>query len=117
MKQKFAIFNLLAAIAILFSVAFQSVHSIEHLAEEFASPKCQHEKTNAKHELSHQHHKDDNCFVCHFNFSGFISAKITRVFTQNPEIHQAYSYFRSKEITSYFIGSLFAHRGPPSFIA
>ncbi|MBD3582239.1 hypothetical protein [Flavobacterium selenitireducens] len=113
MKSKFAIFNLIATAAVLFSVVFQSVHSVEHIVEELQAPKCHHEKTDSKHELSHQHHKDDNCFVCHFNFSGFIGTEITRIRIETPEIHQEYSYIRSREITSYFVGSLFAHRGPP----
>ncbi|RZJ73805.1 hypothetical protein [Flavobacterium sp.] len=114
MKSKFAIYNLFAVAAVLFSVVFQSVHSVEHIVEEFQTPKCHHVQTDSKHELSHQHHKDDNCFVCHFNFSGFIGSETVRIPIQRTEIHQEYSYFRSKEITSYFVGSLFAHRGPPS---
>jgi hypothetical protein len=55
--------------------------------------------------------------VCHFNFSGFIGTEIARIAIRKCEIHQGYSYFRSREITSYFVGSLFAHRGPPTFIA
>jgi hypothetical protein len=116
MKQKFGFLNLIALAAVLFSVLFQSAHSVEHIAAEFNMPKCHHDYTHNKHELTHQHHRDDNCFVCHFSFASFITADIFSLQPKKFSLHNGYAYARSREITAYFRGSLFSHRGPPSII-
>lgn len=115
MKKKFAIINSLLAIAVLFSILFQSVHSYEHLSKQFSDKKCYH-KYNSSKEITHQHHNYDTCFVCNFTLGNFISSEITSFQSKTNTLSIGYTYFKSKEITSYFKGSLFALRAPPSFI-
>lgn len=112
MKKKFAILNSFLAIAVLFSMLFQFVHSSEHLAKQLSEKECHHKYTSNQ-EITHQHHVDD-CFVCHFSVSSFITTGIHRFeFSTNP-VFSKVTLFRSLEITQFFKGSLFALRAPPT---
>lgn len=115
MKKKFVILNSILALAVLFAMGFQTVHSYEHIAKQLSEKECHHESTS-KHQITHQHHNFDTCFVCNFTVSSFVSSDIAHFEFKKINIPSEYSLFKSKEITSYFIGSLFALRAPPSFI-
>ncbi len=115
MKNKFVVINSLLSIVILFSILFQSVHSYEHLAKQLTEKKCLH-KHNSRLEITHEHHKFDHCFVCDFTLSSFISADSFHYNLKNTTVISGYSYFKSKEITQFFKGSLFSLRAPPCFI-
>jgi hypothetical protein len=93
---------------------FQSVHSYEHLAKQLSEKKCSH-KNNSSHEITHQHHNFDHCFVCDFTLSNFISATISHFEFKKTNLPSGYSFFNSREITQFFKGSLFALRAPPEF--
>jgi len=101
--------------AVLFAMLFQNVHSYEHLAKQLSEKKCYH-KYNSSKEITHQHHNFDHCFVCDFTLSTFISAQIHHFKFKKTNLPSGYSFFKSKEITQFFKGSLFALRAPPSFI-
>ena len=115
MKKKFALLNSFLALAVLFAMFFQSVHSYEHLAKQLSEKKCFH-NYNSSHEITHQHHNFDHCFVCDFTISTFISPDISNFEFKKMTIPSGYSFFNSREITQFFKGSLFALRAPPSFI-
>ena len=115
MKKKFVIINSFLVFAVLFAMLFQSVHSYEHLAKQFSKKKCSH-KYISSHEITHQHHSFDNCFVCNFTLSSFISSDVTHFEFKKITFPSEYSFFKSREITQFFKGSLFALRAPPSFI-
>lgn len=116
MKKRFVILNSFLALAVLFAMLFQTVHSYEHLAQQLLEKKCHH-SSSSKHEITHQHHNFDHCYVCDFNVSNFISAEITSCEFQDVIIPSGYTFFKSREITQFFKGSLFALRAPPVFIA
>ncbi|WP_310379492.1 hypothetical protein [Flavobacterium sp.] len=116
MKKKFALLNTFLMFAVLFSMLFQTVHSYEHFSKQFSEKKCSH-KSNSSQEITHQHHNFDTCFVCNFTFGSFISSDISHFKFKKINHFSGYSFFKSREITSYFKGSLFALRAPPSFIA
>jgi hypothetical protein len=115
MKKKFVILNSFLMFAVLFSMLFQYVHSYEHLAKQLSEKECAH-KYNSSQEITHQHHNFENCFVCNFTVSTFISSDIALFEFKKIIIPSGYSLFNSREITQFFKGSLFALRAPPSFI-
>lgn len=115
MKKKFVIVNTFLAVAVLFSMLFQFVHSYEHLAKQLSEKECHHKYTSS-HEITHQHHDAEHCFVCHFSVSSFVASDIHHFEFQKATFSSGYSFFKSKEITQFFKGSLFALRAPPIFI-
>ena len=115
MKKRIIIVNLLMAVAVLFSILFQSLHSFEHF-EQHASEKCAHYKDpKGKNVLSHSHHKDndsDKCFVCEFNFSSFIRADALHY--QLFPGHKTIPYFPgTSEVCISHSGCDYLLRGPP----
>jgi hypothetical protein len=92
---------------------FQSIHSFEHLSQQISEKKCHHKYTSSK-EITHQHHNFDDCFVCHFSVSNFVSSGTFNFECQKTTFPSGYSFFKSKEITQFFKGSLFALRAPPT---
>jgi len=115
MKKKFVIVNAFLAVAVLFSMLFQFVHSYEHLAKLFSEKECHHKYTSS-HEITHQHHDFEHCFVCHFSISNFVASDIHHFEFQKTIFSSEYSFFKSSEITQFFKGSLFALRAPPIII-
>lgn len=112
MKKKFVIVNAFLAVAVLFSMLFQLVHSYEHLAKQFSEKECHHKHTS-KHEITHQHHDFEHCFVCHFSISSFVASDIHHFEFQQTNFFSGYSLFKSSKIIQFFKGSLFGLRAPP----
>ena len=112
MKKKFVIVNTFLAVAVLFSMLFQFVHSYEHLAKQLSEKECYHKHTS-KHEITHQHHDFEHCFVCHFTISSFVTSDIHHFEFQKTIFSSGYSFFKSSEIIQFFKGSLFGLRAPP----
>ena len=112
MKKKFVIINSFLMLAVLFSMLFQYVHSYEHLAKQLSEKECSHKYISSQ-EITHQHHDFDNCFVCNFTVSTFISSDISNFEFKKIIFPSGYSLFNSREITQFFKGSLFALRAPP----
>ncbi|TRX28005.1 hypothetical protein FNW25_05570 [Flavobacterium franklandianum] len=115
MKKKFVILNSFWILAVLFSMLFQYVHTYEHLVKQLSEKECHHKYTSSQ-EITHQHHGFDHCFVCHFSVSSFVTSDIHHFEFQKTTIPSGYSFFKSREITQFFKGSLFALRAPPVFI-
>ena len=113
MKKKFVILNSFLMIAVLFSMLLQYVHSYEHLAKQLSEKECAH-KYISSHEITHQHHDFDNCFICNFTVSTFISSSIPVFEFKKIIFPIEYSLFNSRKITQFFKGSLFALRAPPT---
>lgn len=115
MKKLKALLNFVLPFAVLFAMLFQTVHSYEHVSKQLLEKKCFH-KSNSSQEITHQHHNYDTCYVCNFTVASFISSDIAHFEFKKINHFSGYTFFKSREITSYFKGSLFALRGPPSFI-
>lgn len=94
---------------------FQFVHSYEHLAKQLSEKECTH-KYNSKQEITHQHHNFDNCFVCDFTISNFISTDVAHFELRKINVPTENYFFKFNEIPQFFKGSLFALRAPPIFI-
>jgi len=101
---------------VLASMLVQSVHSYEHFKAEASEKICLH-KHNSDKDITHQHHNLDHCFVCEFTFASFITKDFQSFEFYKTITPTAYTFFYSKQITQFFRGSLFSHRGPPTYIA
>jgi hypothetical protein len=101
-------------IAVLFSMLLQSAHSFVHISELFSKKECHHQYTGQT-EISHQHHPFDECFVCEFTFSAFITPQHFSYSFHTPQGIIPY-FCTSTEIVFSFSGSSYSLRGPPSFI-
>jgi hypothetical protein len=112
MKKKFAKINALLMIAVLFSMLFQSADSYAHLAKQLSEKHCVHESKSGQNEITHQHHFDD-CFVCKYTFSPYLSLENFSFEVLKKSISSQYFVRYSKQITTAFPGSLFALRAPP----
>jgi hypothetical protein len=115
MKKKFVIINAFLVVAVLFSMLLQFVHGYEHLAKQLAEKECTHKYTSSQ-EITHQHHDFDHCLVCHFSTSSFVASDIDYFEFQKTTFSTEYSFFKSKDITQFFKGSLFALRAPPMIL-
>lgn len=114
MKKKPILKSLLFAIALLFSIVFQSFHGYEHLEKQISEKVCYHKHLN-KAELTHQHKVFEHCLVCSIAFSSYVFPHhfSTKLYFVSPEI----PYFSIENETIFsFSGSLYSHRGPPFFV-
>jgi hypothetical protein len=115
MKKRFVIVNLFLVFAVLFAMLFQSVHSYEHVTKQLAEKQCHHKYASSK-EITHQHHAYDHCFICSFTLSSFVGSDFSHFEFKKITFPSGYTFFKSRGITQFFKGSLFALRAPPSFI-
>lgn len=115
MKKKIVIVNSFLMFAVLFAMLFQSIHSYEHLVKQLSEKECHHKYVSSK-EITHQHHGFEHCFVCDFTLSSFVSSGISHFEFKHISLPSSHFIFKSREITQFFAGSLFALRAPPSFI-
>lgn len=107
--------NLVFAIAVLFSILFQSLHSFEHLEKEFSEKQCHHQY-HSPSEITHQHHNFDHCFVCEFTFASFIAPE-TYSYPSHSVLRTIPYFFTATETPESFSGCSYSLRGPPTFIA
>ncbi len=115
MKRKFAIFNLALMTVVLLATAWQSFHAFSH--SHFTATAHQHiHKKEAKYfGMDNHDHEDEHCSVCDFHFDYFVAPQefcLTLDFPFQPIAYR----FSSIEGSWAFAGSLFSHRGPPSFV-
>ncbi|MCW4470830.1 hypothetical protein OGH69_17810 [Flavobacterium sp. MFBS3-15] len=115
MKRKFAIFNLALMAVVLLATAYQSFHAFSH--KHFAESGHHHTyKKEAKHFGMDSHgHEEDDCSVCDFHFDYFVAPQEFCLRFDFPFKAIPYT-FSSIEGSPAFAGSLFALRGPPSFV-
>ena len=111
MKQKLQIANAFLGLMVLFSVLFQSIHTFEHVIQQFSGKICTH-KYSDDATLNHSHHWE-KCSVCDFAFSPTIEIKTTIVSFENPVFNNKTLYFSTPENIPFFKGSSFSLRGPP----
>lgn len=113
MKKNFAILNLSLMFSVLFAILFQSLHSYEHFLGDDIAIVQQDSHHYDLHQNGHNHEK---CFVCEFTFSSFLNSDNSS-FSFNFEFVKVPYHFPSTETPSFFSGSSFSLRGPPSCIA
>lgn len=113
MKKKIIHINFSLVIAILFSILFQSFDSYAHFKKEFSEPKCVH-KSDSKHQITHQHHSTEHCFICKFSFSAAVASDIFVFTTRNQPVEIPNNFFGSEVYLSFKKNSN-PLRGPPVF--
>ena len=113
MKKKIIHINFSLVIAIIFSILFQSFDSYSHFKSEFSEPKCVHESTS-KHEITHQHHSAEHCFICKFSFSAAVTYDFFVFKTHNKPVEIPNNFFCSEVYLS-FLENSNPLRGPPFF--
>jgi hypothetical protein len=112
MKKNKFIISLSLAVAVLFSILFQSFHTYTHLEQQLSQKQCHHKYNVTQKEITHQHHNFDHCYVCDFTFGSYISPK--EFSYQLYSTYKEIPYFISAEETVLsFSGSLYSLRGPP----
>ena len=116
MKKSLLIVNSIMGLVVLLAILFQSFDAMSHLEKQFSEKHCYHNYHHHKTEISHSHENVEQCFVCEFAFSSFISSSKISYTPQKVEIVTQYFPYYSKEITQFFGGSLFALRAPQNFI-
>jgi hypothetical protein len=115
MKRKFAILNSFLAVAVLFSMLFQSLHSYEHLAKQFSEKHCHHDHRSA-HEITHQHHSYDHCLVCDFTLGSFLAPEVFIFRPYHNQLSVPYLFTSDQAVVSHLQNNP-PLRGPPVFIA
>ncbi len=113
--KKSVLFQFLLGLAVLFAILYPSLDGVGHLEKELTSTHCDHHYTEGKNEINHTHQGFEKCFACEFMFSQFIASEIFMFVFRKPIVHSGYVVSISKEITQFFRGSLFSHRGPPVY--
>jgi len=101
-------------IAILFSILFQSFDSYAHFEKEKAETVCHH-KSSSKHQITHQHHSLEHCFVCEFAFSS--AAPFSAFEFKIPKtVFKTLSRFYYSDVVKTHTNNSNLLRGPPVFI-
>ena len=113
MKKKKIHIHFSLVIAILFSILFQSYDSYAHFKKETAESKCVHE-SSSKHEITHQHHSVEQCFVCKFSFSAAVNSAFLVLKTLSQPVKNP-NGFCYKEVLRTFTENANLLRGPPVF--
>jgi hypothetical protein len=116
MKKKIVLINLFMSLTVLFAMLFQTIHSYEHVYKQLTDKPCDHQYVDGQKQITHSHSVDNNCHVCHFAFSTFISNSFQTLSFHKVNIETSYVFFYTKAASNFFKGSLFALRAPPAVI-
>ena len=113
MKKNKILIHFSIVIAILFSILFQSHDSYAHFKNEKAETVCHH-KSSSKHQITHQHHSLERCFVCEFALS---SAVTFSLFEFNPPkiVFKTQNSFYYSDVVKIHTNNSNLLRGPPVF--
>lgn len=108
MQKKYAKYNVLMALALLFAICYQSLHiftdEAHHLNDEVTQ-----ENTSKMH-FSHDSHND--CPVCDYEFAAFLAEAVFIIDFKNPNHTFHYSsIYESFVKENEFL--YFSYRGPP----
>ena len=114
MQNKKLILSMSLVMTVLFSILFQSLHTYEHFVQQFADKECHHKKNNyGEPEITHQHHSQDDCKVCHFSFGSYITPKVLG-YNLLLKYKQVPYFYGTQQDIFIFSGSMYSHRGPPA---
>ncbi|MGO4770729.1 hypothetical protein ACEN2I_03625 [Flavobacterium sp. W22_SRS_FK3] len=113
-RKKILIINLLMSLTVLFAMLFQTIHSYEHVYRQLTEKHCDHNYGAHKNQITHIHSVENNCPVCHFSFSTFISNQLHSLTFQKVKQVTSTVFFYKTVTSPFFKGSLFALRAPPA---
>lgn len=112
MKKKLIVLNCFLMLSVLFSVSYQSIHAFSHHHHNVS---CDNNHKSEEIAFKKTISEKEECPICDFKFTSFLKADFFSFTFHSPFKQSPYS-FSVKEATSFFCGSLFLHRGPPSQI-
>ncbi|MEN2412385.1 hypothetical protein [Flavobacterium mesophilum] len=116
MKKKIVVVNFLMSFAVLFAMLFQTIHSYEHVVKQFSEKHCVHKHKPGQKEITHSHSVENHCPICHFAFSSFIPNNFEALSFHKITVEASSHFFYSKTASTFFKGSLFALRAPPTLL-
>jgi hypothetical protein len=102
------------SLMVLSAMLFQTVHSYEHVINQFTEKPCEHHTSANQKEITHSHSVDTKCHICHFSFSTFIPNPFQTLFFQKNTFETITVFEYTKSVSTFFRGSLFALRAPPA---
>lgn len=111
MMNRFKTINFFFGLAVLFSMLFQSLHSIEHLAKQLSGESCFH-KYSDKATLNHSHYWE-KCHVCEYAFSNYTETKFADFTLESYSVYFKTSTYHNSDFIPFYSGSSFSLRGPP----
>lgn len=91
----------------------QSLHSLKHFNEIYKEKLCFHKTETGKSQITHSHHKFEECSFCQFSFghsylkTNFLTTTYQIIFVKKIQIDVVRPY------VSFFSGSFFSLRAPP----
>lgn len=103
------------SLTVLFAMLFQTIHSYEHLYQQLNEKNCNHKYTANEKQITHSHTVDNDCPVCHFTFSTFISNSFHTFSFHKLNATTLKVLFYNKFSATFFKGSHFSLRAPPIF--
>lgn len=95
---------------------FQMVHSYEHAYKQVTEKHCSHETADGRHQITHTHAVEHNCSICHFEFGTFIPNSFHPLTFNAISFESSCLFSDSKQVSTFFKGSLFALRAPPAVL-
>ena len=113
MKQKLIIVNIVLMLSVVLAVSYQSLHTFCHHTSHGHYSECSN--MNEEKEKLSSTIDTEKCTVCDFKFASFLSPKMFTFTFISPFKESPYS-FSVKEALSFFTGSLYSLRGPPSIV-
>ena len=113
MKKQFKFISLFMPLLVVFAILFPAIHSYEHIQNHNAAHKISIQHHTGKTEFKLHKHSDE-CAICHFKFSpvstfSFVHFDFYKSFSITTNVG-----FYFKAYSSFFKGSLFALRAPPT---
>lgn len=114
MKKKFKFIKLFMPLLVVFAILFPAIHSYEHIQNHNSEHKNTFQNHTHKTEFKIHNYSNEECAICHFKFSpvttfSFIHFDFYKSFSITPYVN-----FYFKAYSSFFKGSLFALRAPPT---
>ncbi|MEO8535030.1 MAG: hypothetical protein ABI441_14830 [Flavobacterium sp.] len=114
MKKKVIRINLFMSFTVLFAMLFQTLHSYEHIYTQITQQQCDHKYAAHEKQITHSHSVENNCPICHFTFSTFIPDNFQPLSFHKIIVENPITFCFTKAASTFFKGSLFALRAPPS---
>jgi hypothetical protein len=104
------------SVTVLFAMLLQTLHSYEHIYSQIHEKHCGHKYTPGQKQITHNHNVENNCSICHFEFSTFVSNTFHTYTFQKANVPATQEFIYSPKISAFFKGCLFALRAPPGLI-
>jgi hypothetical protein len=96
------------------AIILQSLHAFHHLEQFVTAQLCNHQYALNKTEISHAHKGFEHCFICEFAFSSSVQIENVDFNLYNNSLFYKSSFLSTSKCISFFSGSSFSLRGPPT---